>query len=41
MPADLDQFRRYNSHGTIICGKGLIQSTHHTTDGSGFFNNVY
>ncbi len=26
--ADLDQFGRDNSHGTIICWKGLIQLCH-------------
>jgi len=25
MPADLDQFGRDNSHGTVIGGKGLVQ----------------
>jgi hypothetical protein len=25
VPADLDQFRRDNSHGTVIGGKGLVQ----------------
>jgi len=24
VPADLDQFRRDNSHGTVIGGKGLV-----------------
>ncbi len=33
MPADLDQFRRDNSHGTVIGGEGLIQFTHYPTDG--------
>ena len=33
MPADLDQFGRDDSHCTIIGGKGLIQFTHHTSDG--------
>jgi hypothetical protein len=34
MPADLDQFRGDNSHGTIIGGKGLVQLGHHPTNGS-------
>jgi hypothetical protein len=25
VPADLDQFRRDNSHGTVIGGKGLVE----------------
>jgi hypothetical protein len=33
MPADLDQFRRDNSHGTIIGRKCLIQFAHHTANG--------
>lgn len=33
MPADLDQFGRDNSHGTVIGGEGLIQFTHYSTDG--------
>ncbi len=32
MPADLDQFGRDNSHGTIIGGKGLIQLRHQPAD---------
>jgi hypothetical protein len=32
MPADLDQFRRDNSHGTVVGGKGLIQLGHHAAD---------
>ena len=38
MPADLDQFRRENSHGTIIRGKGLIQLGHGAPDGGCLFN---
>jgi hypothetical protein len=34
VPADLDQFRRNNSHGTVIGGKRLIQLRHHPTDGA-------
>jgi hypothetical protein len=33
VPADLDQFRRDNSHGTIVCGKGFIKLGHQPTDG--------
>jgi hypothetical protein len=33
MPADLDQFRRDNSHGTIVGGKRLVQLGHDTPDG--------
>ena len=33
VPADLDQFRRDNSHGTIIGGKRLVQLGHNTADG--------
>jgi hypothetical protein len=40
MPADLDQFRRYVSHCTIVGGKGFIQLRHHTPDGAGFFDEV-
>jgi hypothetical protein len=32
MPADLDQFRRNNSHGTVIGRKGLVQFAHHAAD---------
>jgi hypothetical protein len=40
MPADLDQFRGDNSHGTIICGKGLIQLSHYSPYGRAFFKEV-
>ena len=33
MPADLDQFGRDNSHGTVIGGKGLVQLGHQPTYG--------
>jgi len=33
MPADLDQFRGDDSHGTVIGGEGFIQFTHYPTDG--------
>jgi hypothetical protein len=32
VPADLDQFRRNNSHGTVIGGKGLVELRHHPAD---------
>ena len=41
VPADLDQFRGDNSHGTVVGGKSLVQRAHHTTNSSGFFNHVY
>jgi len=41
MPADLDQFGRDYSHGTIICGEGLIQLSHHTPDGWRPFYQIY
>lgn len=40
MPADLDQFRGNNSHGTIIGGKCLIQLRHGPTNGRAFFHQV-
>jgi hypothetical protein len=40
MPADLDQFRRDNSHGAVIGGKGLVQLGHDPADGWGFFKEV-
>jgi hypothetical protein len=40
MPADLDQFRRNNSHGTVIGGKCLIQLRHGPADGRAFFHQV-
>jgi len=32
MPADLDQFRGQDSHGTIIGGKRLVQLGHDPAD---------
>jgi len=40
MPADLDQFRRDDSHGAVIGGKGLVQLCHGATDGWTLFNQV-
>ena len=36
MPADLDQFRRDNSHGTVVGGKRLVQLCHYPADGGDF-----
>jgi len=33
MPADLDQFRRDYSHGTVIGGKRLVKLRHEPTNG--------
>jgi hypothetical protein len=33
VPADLDQFRRDNSHGTIVGRKRLVQLGHDTPNG--------
>ena len=41
MPADLDQFRRENSHGAIIGGKGLIQLGHMAADTGSFFHHIH
>jgi hypothetical protein len=40
MPADLDQFRRDNSHGTVVGGKRLIQLGHNPADGRGFLEEI-
>ena len=40
MPADLDQFGRKNSHGTIIGRKGLVQLGHGTADRRGFLDQI-
>jgi hypothetical protein len=40
MPADLDQFRRDNSHGTIIGGKRLVQLGHGPADGRAPFQQI-
>ena len=40
VPADLDQFRGDNSHGTVIGGEGLVQLGHHTADGRGTVGQV-
>ena len=33
VPADLDQFRGKDSHGTVIGGEGLIQLGHDAANG--------
>ena len=38
MPADLDQFRCQNSHGTVIGREGLIQLGHVAADARGLFH---
>jgi hypothetical protein len=40
MPADLDQFRRDNSHGAVIGGEGLVQSRHGPADGGSLFQKI-
>jgi hypothetical protein len=34
VPADLDQFGRDNSHGTVVGGKCLVKLRHHSPDGT-------
>ena len=41
VPADLDQFRRNNSHGAVIGGKCLVQLGHHTADGRRSVDKIY
>lgn len=41
MPADLDQFRRENSHGAIIGGKGLVQLSHVAADTRSLFHHIH
>jgi hypothetical protein len=40
MPADLDQFRRDNSHGAVIGGEGLVQFAHNPADCRGFLDEM-
>ena len=40
MPADLDQFRREDSHRAVIRGIGLVQLGHVPADGRCFLNQV-
>jgi hypothetical protein len=37
MPADLDQFGRNDSHGTVVGGKGFVQLGHGATNGRALF----
>jgi hypothetical protein len=40
MPADLDQFRREDSHGAVIGGEGLVQLGHDAADGGRLFDKI-
>jgi hypothetical protein len=40
MPADLDQFRRDNSHGAIVGREGFVQLRHHPAYGRALFQKV-
>jgi hypothetical protein len=40
VPADLDQFGRDNSHGTVVGGEGLVQLGHDAPDRWRFFEQV-
>jgi hypothetical protein len=40
VPADLDQFRRENSHRAVVGGKGLVQLGHVPADTGTFLNQV-
>jgi hypothetical protein len=40
MPADLDQFRRDNSHGAVIGGEGLVERRHGPADGGTLFQKI-
>ena len=40
MPADLDQFGRENSHGTVIGGKGLVELGHMPANTRPFFHQI-
>jgi hypothetical protein len=37
MPVDLNQFRGYDSHSTIVCGKRFVQLSHCPAYGRAFF----
>jgi hypothetical protein len=41
VPADLDQFRGYDSHGTIIRGKCLVQLGHYPANRRALFYKMY
>ena len=38
VPADLDQFGRDNSHGTVIGRESLVELSHNPADGGGFLH---
>jgi len=40
VPADLDQFWRDNSHGTVICGECLVKPGHASSYGRGSFKEI-
>jgi hypothetical protein len=40
MPVTFNKLGRFNAHGAIIRGKGLIELGHLTADGWGFFDQV-
>ena len=40
MPADLDQFGREYSHGTVIGGKGFVKLGHMSADGGRFLDKI-
>lgn len=40
MPADLDQFRRENSHGAVIGGEGLVKLGHVAANAWAFLHQV-
>jgi len=40
MPADLDQYRRDNSHGAVIGRKGLVQLGHNPSNRWGFLKKI-
>jgi hypothetical protein len=40
VPADLDQFGRDNSHGTVVGGEGLVQLRHDAPNRWRFFEQV-
>ncbi len=40
MPADLDQYGRDDSHGTVVGGKCFVQLRHDAPDGRRFFEKV-
>jgi hypothetical protein len=40
VPADLDQFRRNDSHGTVVGGECFVQLGHHAPDRTRFLYQV-